>query len=187
MNPRWRIIGIVAVFVTVTLGLFVVLSRVGGEQADTAGPADLYAEYTAMPWPCGPGVPEWSTRPADPQHVLQGRWLSDDDVRGGLAGVTPGGTPDWTTQRLAGLRMWVGALRGAYNWVVDTSGPLLARGPLTPAQERERTTTLTDATARFDRALELTATEIATGEAADWGEMERPSPRLCDGIYTGSG
>ena len=147
---------------------------------------DLYAEYSGLPWPCGPGVPEWNTRPPDPGNVLGGRWLSEDDIRTALTGLTPAGTPEWTTARLEGLRLWVGALRGAYHWVLDTTGPLLARGSLTPEQERERTTTLDDATVRFGRALELTAAEISTGRPADWGDMERPTPRLCEGIYTGT-
>lgn len=181
MDARWRIIGIVGVFVAVTVGLFLAFGRSGDERAG----ADLYAEYTGLPWPCGTGVPEWDSRPADPQNALQGRWLSDDDIRRSLTGLAPAGTAEWTRGRLEGLRLWVGALRGAYNWVLDTSGPLLARGPLTAAQERERSTTLDDATARFGRALELTATEISTGGPADWGDMERPTTRLCEGIYTG--
>lgn len=186
MNPRWRIIGIVAGFAAVTLGLFAIVSRVDGEPRGAPERPDLYSTYTSLAWPCGPSVPEWNGKPADPHDALEGRWLSDDDIHAALDGVSPGpSTTEWTTDRLAGLRIWVGALRGAYNWVVDTAGPSLASGPLTPAQERERATTLADATARFHRALALTAAEISSGTPADWGDMERPTARLCDGIYTG--
>jgi hypothetical protein len=71
--------------------------------------------------------------------------------------------------------------------VLDTYGPLLGERALTPPEDNERRRTLQTSAARFDRALQLTATKIRTGAPADWGEMERPSTRLCDGIYTPGG
>ena len=69
--------------------------------------------------------------------------------------------------------------------MLDTYGPILAERALQPAEENERSTTLRDADARFEKALLLTSKELRTGTAADWGDMERPTRRLCDGIYRG--
>lgn len=175
---RWAIIG-VALAAAVALIAFLSL----GDDRGVTTTSDLYAQYTDAPWPCGPAVPEWSTRPDDPNDALDGQWLTDDDIASVLLTVVPGGSNAWTTQRLEGLRMWVGALRGAFIWVLDTYGPILAERPLMPAEDGERTKTLADSSDRFRRALELTATEIRTGTPANWGDMERPTRRLCEGIY----
>ncbi len=177
---RWAIIG-VALAAAVALIAFLSVGR----DHDVATTTDLYAQYTGVPWPCGPAVPEWNAKPEDPNDALNGQWLSDDDIDSVLGTVVPGDSNAWTAQRLEGLRMWVGALRGAFNWVLDTYGPILAERPLMAAEDGERTKTLADSSDRFRRALELTATEIRSGTPADWGDMERPTKRLCDGIYRG--
>ncbi len=182
---------IIAAAIAATAAAGMLMARSYGSPTTEADPVDTYARYGELVWPCGPNVPEWSARPADPHHALRaswapdGSWPGDDDIRATLTGLRPAGPPQWTTERLAGLRMWVGALRGAHYWVLDTYGPLLAQRPLDPAEENERSKTLADADQRFHRALELTASEISTGKPADWGDTERPTTSLCEGIYRG--
>lgn len=180
-RARWIIVAVTAA----VLAAGVIAALAYSPDSPKVADSELYRQYTATTWPCGADVPRWDTRPADPHNALGGSWPSESTIAATLAGAAVGGPADWTAQRLEGLTLWVAALRGAHYWVLDTYGPILAERTLQPAEENERSTTLRDANARFERALLLTSQELRTGTPADWGDMERPTKRLCEGIYRG--
>ena len=180
-RARWIIVAVTAA----VLAAGVIAALAYSPDDATVPTSDLYRQYTATAWPCGEQVPQWDTRPADPHNALGGSWPLDDTIAATLAGSAVSGPAEWTSQRLEGLKLWVAAVRGAHYWVLDTYGPILAERALQPAEENERSTTLRDANARFERALLLTSQELRTGKSANWGDMERPTKRLCEGIYRG--